>query len=128
MSGFKTDYVDIRMYRWKKNDSEMNELLAPLIYTASDGTTYTVPKGFTTNFASIPRIFWSIITPTGKWSNASVLHDFLYDNGYKIGVSRKKADKIFYDAMIDSGVSRITANIMWFCVRAFAYFHYKRKD
>lgn len=127
MSGFKTDYVDIRMYRWKPIENDMNELLAPLTYEWTDGTIYKVPKGFKTDFASIPRLLWSIIKPTGKWSNASVLHDYLYDNGYKIGVDRRKADKIFYDAMIDSHVANITANIMWFCVRAFAYFHYRRK-
>lgn len=126
MSGFKTDYVDIRMYRWKKNDSDMNELLKPLEYTNTDGVVYTVPKGFKTDFASIPRIFRAIIPPTGKWSNASVLHDYLYTDGYKLGVSRKQADKIFYNAMIDSFVARITANIMWFCVRVFAFSHYNK--
>lgn len=128
MSGFKESYVDVRIYRWTKSESDRNEILSPLDYTSSDGTLYTVPKGFRTNFASIPRIFRSIIEPTGKWTNASVLHDYLYENGYKMGVSRKKADKLFYDAMIDSHVANITANIMWFCVRAFGYFNYKRKD
>lgn len=128
MSGFKTDYVDVRIYRWKKDTTEMNVLLKPLEYVSSDGTLYTVPKGFKTNFASIPKVFRCFIEPTGKWTNASVLHDYLYEVGYKIGVSRKQADKLFYDAMIDSFVANITANIMWFCVRAFAYFHYKRKD
>lgn len=127
MTGFTTDYVDIRMYRWTKNDSDQNELLSPLVYIRHEET-YTVPKGFKTDFASIPRIFRSIIAPTGKWTNSSILHDFLYSEGYKMGVTRKQADKIFYDAMRDSHVNIITANIMWFCVRAFAYFHYKRKD
>lgn len=127
MSGFTTDYVDVRIYRWKKNNSDMNELLKPLTYICPDGTEITVPKGFKTDFASIPRIFRTLIPPTGKWTNASICHDFLYSEGYKLGISRKKADKIFYDAMIDSHVARITANIMWFCVRAFAYFHYRRK-
>lgn len=127
MTGFTTDYVDIRMYRWTKNDSDTYELLAPLTYVRHDDT-ITVPKGFKTNFASIPRIFRWLIEPTGKHSLAAACHDFLYDQGYKMGISRKQADKIFYDAMRDSHVNIITANIMWFCVRVFAYFHYKRKD
>lgn len=128
MGGFKESYVDVRIHRWTKNDIDRNEVISPLEYTTGDGTKYTVPVGFKTNFASIPRIFWGIIAPTGKHTNASILHDYLYENGYKLGVSRKRADKIFYDAMIDSSVANLTANIMWFCVRAFAYFHYKRKD
>lgn len=126
MSGFKTDYVDVRIYRWKKNDSDMNELLDDLIYTNTDGIVYKVPKGFKTDFASIPKILRNIIAPTGKWTNASILHDYLYTKGYELGVSRKQADKIFYNAMIDSFVANITANIMWFCVRVFARSHYAR--
>ena len=126
MSGFKTDYVEVRIYRWKKNDSDMNEVLTPLVYEWTDGTIFQVPKGYKTNFASIPKILRCFIEPTGKWTNASVLHDFLYDNGFKMGISRKKADKIFYDAMRDSFVNIITADIMWFCVRIFAFNHYKK--
>jgi len=127
MSGFKTQYVDVRIYRWTKKENDRNELLDDLAYENSDGIIITVPKGFKTDFASIPRFLHSIISPNGKWILASILHDYLYDNGYKMYISRKQSDKIFYDAMIDSHTARITANIMWFCVRAFAYFHYRRK-
>jgi hypothetical protein len=128
MSGFKTDYIDVRIHRWTKNDSDTNELLNDLEYTHTDGTVYTVPKGFKTNFASVPKYFRNIIEPTGKHTNAAALHDFLYARGYKMNVSRKKADKIFYDAMRDSFVNIITANVLWFAVRVFGGFFYKKKD
>src|SRR5437868_748210 len=37
-----------------------------------------VPAGFVTDFASIPRAFWSGMSPHGQYSRAAVLHDYLY--------------------------------------------------
>ena len=37
-----------------------------------------VPCGFTTDFASIPRPFWSFINPAGRIKPAALVHDFLY--------------------------------------------------
>lgn len=121
MSGFKTNFVNVKIYRY----GEMPELTKDLIYE-TDSQKFIVPKGFKTDFASIPRIFWTIIAPIGKHTLPAVLHDYLYTDGYKLGISRKQADKIFYNAMIDSHVARITANIMWFCVRVFAFRHYNK--
>jgi len=40
----------------------------------------TVPKGYKTNGANIPRIFWSIIPPfKPKFIPAIVIHDYLCD-------------------------------------------------
>src|SRR5262245_61834039 len=38
-----------------------------------------VPKGFVTDFASIPQALWSLgLSPHGQYSRAAVIHDFLY--------------------------------------------------
>ena len=63
-----------------------------------------IPKGFDTDFASIPRIFWSFLPPTGtkrnQYSKAAVLHDWVYDELCEYPVhSRKDCDKIFLEAM-----------------------------
>jgi hypothetical protein len=42
------------------------------------GNTINVPIGFKTDFASVPRLLWSIIPRWGKYGNAAVIHDFLY--------------------------------------------------
>jgi hypothetical protein len=59
-------------------------------------TTVMVPQGFTTDFASIPRIFWAVLPRWGKYGNAAVIHDYLY---YQQKYKRKQADKIFLEAM-----------------------------
>ena len=118
MSSFVTNYVDVRIYRY----AEKHELLNELEYVASDGFVYKIPVGFKTDFASIPRFLWNIIAPIGKHTNASILHDYLYAYGKsKYGLSRKQCDKLFYDALIDSHCNQLTSNIMWLCVRLFAF-------
>lgn len=121
-AGFDKNYVCVKIYRYGKKP----QLTSELKYTWTDGTDIVVPKGFETDFASIPRILWNIIAPLGKHTNASILHDYLYTEGYKLGIDRKKADKIFFDAMLHSSVAQITANVMWFCVRLFARKHYNK--
>lgn len=77
--------------------------------------TFTVPKGTITDFASIPRIFWNLIPPTGTYAAAAVLHDYLYATGI---VSRKDADGIFRRAMKSSGTKTYLRLLMWFGCRA----------
>ena len=87
------------------------------IGSKDSGDVITVPKGFITDFASIPRPFWSIIGhPAGKYGKAAVIHDYLYRNG--IG-TRKKADQIFLEGMKVLKVNVIKRNIMYYAVRIF---------
>lgn len=66
----------------------------------------TVEKGFDTDYASIPRIFWSIYPPDGDYTEAAVVHDCLYwyqcytnKNGKVVDLSRKDADTVILEAM-----------------------------
>jgi hypothetical protein len=65
------------------------------------------PIGFVTDFASIPRMFWSLLRPDGTYSYAAVIHDFLYWEQY---LSRETSDAIFKlcmeDFKIDASVVR----------------------
>jgi len=77
----------------------------------------TVPIGFKTDFASIPRAFYTLIgPPTGEYGKAAVIHDYLYRNA--IG-TRKRADKIFYEAMGVLGVSAWKRKVIYWAVRIF---------
>jgi len=42
------------------------------------GFTYIIPAGFIFDGASIPRLFWNILNPTGYLFIAGLLHDFVY--------------------------------------------------
>ncbi|EAN7516516.1 DUF1353 domain-containing protein [Salmonella enterica] len=75
-----------------------------------------VPAGFVTDLATIPRIFWSLMPPDGKYAKAAIIHDYLYDNALR---TKKEADLIFLDGMTVLGVARWKRTIMYYAVRLF---------
>jgi len=42
------------------------------------GFTFIIPKGFIFDGASIPRLFWNMLSPSGYLFLAGLLHDFIY--------------------------------------------------
>lgn len=54
------------------------KLLQTLTYTTLDGWTISVPAGFPTDYASIPRLLTWLIPPRGVYNRPSFVHDFLY--------------------------------------------------
>ncbi len=87
----------------------------------------TVTKGFITDFASVPRILWSILPPTGRYTKAAVLHDFLYSNKSNTNFTRKQCDKMFLQAMEILGVKKWVRRTIYRAVRIFGG-NYFRKD
>lgn len=74
-----------------------------------------VKKGFVTDFASVPRIFWNVIAPThGQHTRAAFIHDALYSAR---ALSRTECDWMFLQIMQDCGVSWIKRNTMYSAVR-----------
>jgi len=73
-----------------------------------------VPDGFITDFASVPRIVWSIYPPIGKYTKAAIVHDFLYWEQQR---SRKECDLIMHEAMRVSGCSWYTCQVFYDAVR-----------
>ncbi len=61
----------------------------------------TAPRGFVTDLASIPRLFWSVLAPDDQYAYAAVIHDWLYWTGQYRGqpLSRRSADAIMVAAM-----------------------------
>ncbi len=73
-----------------------------------------VPAGFVTDFASVPSFLWWWLPPFGKYTKATVLHDFIYKTHQ---VSRRMADLIFYEAMKVGGTPKWKAKIIYSAVR-----------
>lgn len=88
-----------------------------------------IPRGFHTDFASVPRAFWMIIPPDGKYSQAAVLHDYLYScHGIlpEVTYQRKTCDKIFIEAMAVLEVPTWKRRVMYRAVRMFAWLGWKK--
>ena len=85
-------------------------------YDSSLGT-ITVPAGFTTDFASVPRLFWNVLPPFGRYGKAAIVHDYLYRT--RGLVSKPVADALFLEAMKALGVGTLTRYTMFLAVRLF---------
>ncbi|MDQ3515271.1 MAG: DUF1353 domain-containing protein [Gemmatimonadota bacterium] len=81
---------------------------------ATGAIAVTVPAGFVTDFASVPRMLWRLFPPAGVYNRAAVVHDFLYRTGL---TSRAVADALFLDAMIEIGVPWLVRWLMYIGVR-----------
>lgn len=76
-----------------------------------------VPVGFKTDFASVPRIFWPIVSPIDEYAKGAVIHDYLYYHGY---FDRKTTDDIFNEAMKVLEVPKWKRLLVYYCVRYFS--------
>jgi hypothetical protein len=97
------------------NDGTHWILVEPVVYRIGN-TNYQieVPKGFVTDFASVPYGFTALFLPTGQYSRAAVIHDYLY---WTQKCSREQADRIFLLAMIESDVPYKTRTTIYRTVR-----------
>ncbi|MBM3658313.1 MAG: DUF1353 domain-containing protein [Actinobacteria bacterium] len=135
-----------RVFEW--------ELCEPVSYRTvdtPDSETVNVPPEFATDFASVPRPFWAIISPWGRHGRAAIVHDFLYQLGGVTDVgaqtmrrpSKREADRIFREAMrvLDVAIlgrrSRPRFRVwvagwrrwtMWAAVAAFGFKAYRRQQ
>jgi hypothetical protein len=99
----------------------------------SDERWITVPKGFRTDFASIPRPFRNLFSPTGRYGKAAVVHDGLYNDVFISELlidegtgdvyenhyhpTRAESDGIFLEAMKVLQVGWWTRTIVYLAVR-----------
>lgn len=80
----------------------------------------TVPKGYTTDLASVPRLFRFIVpVANAKNRKAAVVHDYLCDHGYKMGVAQHETDKVFREALGVCGVGRYRSAALYYPVRVY---------
>jgi len=70
----------------------------------------SVPVGTVTDFASIPLGLRNILSPTGRYGKAAVVHDLLYQTG-RAGsreITRREADDVLDEGMQVLEVGRFT--------------------
>jgi hypothetical protein len=114
----RVEYLDGHEWKLLEDFCYFDEEGAP---GETDGTFIDVPAGFVTDFASIPRVLWNILPPTGPYGKAAVIHDYLYWTGKAEGrpIPKSYADGVFYRAMRELGVGFLRARSMWLAVRLF---------
>ena len=99
-------------------DGRSMRLLQPFEYVGPDGKRWPVPTGVLVDGASIPKVFWSLIGApfSGQYRNASVIHDYYCDNRMR---PYQEVHRVFYAAMLTSGVGENRAWLMFKAVEEF---------
>lgn len=92
------------------------ELEESFVYYTEDGEYIIIPKGYRTDFASVPKMFWSIIPPWGRYGKAAVVHDYLCDIRDR---PSEEVHRIFNEAMGVLGVPNPRKWVMYQAVKWF---------
>lgn len=104
------------------NDVGKWRLMSDLVYQSDVANqTITVPKGFVTDFASVPRLPVAFALFGDTSHEAATVHDWLYTSHI---VPRNVADAVLREASQVSGVPAWRRWPMWAGVRLFGGSHW----
>jgi hypothetical protein len=87
----------------------------------------SVEKGFFFDGASAPNCTLNTLG-LSRFDPRLIVAACVHDKAYRSGcVSRKEADLLFYNLLVQGGISRRKSNVLYRSVRAFGSKHYKGK-
>ena len=94
-----------------------------------------IHRGFRTDFASVPRVFWRMLPPWGRYTPAAVVHDFLYERAGACQLAdraglyiytRKMADRLFRQYMAVLAVPQWKRAVMYRALRIGGWLAWRR--
>lgn len=97
-------------------------LEAPFICVSSFGV-ITIPEGFETDLASIPKFLHNLCGPADELLYASIPHDYLYETGKG---TKEQADKVFLEALFNLGVPWYKRNLAFIAVKYFGRGNFRK--
>ena len=120
----------IALWRWIRTIRRW-KLIEDWEHHLPDQTRMVIPKGFKFDGASMPRIFWGILAPTGLLLIPGLVHDFAYrydyllrrpGNGgplekYEVGAGRRYWDDLFRDVAVSVNGFKIINRVAWLALR-----------
>ena len=122
MAGFKTKLATEQL------TDQVFALTAPLVYESDLlGCTITVPEGFQSDGASVPRVPIAYMFFGNRAHHEAVIHDALYRSDFPLEVSFSMANNVFFEAMRARGKSIWIAYAMYFGVCSGGWFSYHKK-
>lgn len=140
-------FTDSTPFLVARVDDTRWQLFEPLSYQG-ERDRFIIPEGYVTDFASVPRFLQWLAPSTGKYTLASVLHDYLCDSLDGTGVAvfppgarwmhrdhfrdvavvtSSEVDGLFRRVMREQGVPVAQRWLMWCGVRWGAMFNPRRR-
>lgn len=113
-------FPDDTVVQVQQVDDENWKLLRRIEYERG-GHTFVADMDSPTDFASIPRVVVWLIPRYGRYTQAAIIHDYLWRGGVAKGeLSLREADALFRIAMSELGVPFLIRWVMWAAVRLVA--------
>ena len=109
------------IFRSHREDARGNVFTVLYPYRVNyGGKKFLIPRGFESDGASVPRIFWRIVFPNSDShaTTAGICHDYIY-RLQPDGWTRKEADRMFLALLVEFGANRWAANRAYEAVRLF---------
>lgn len=131
----KGETLPIKLFRWITSIREW-ELLENWHYVYQ-GHEYVIPKGFVFDGASIPRLLWVFLSPTGLLLIPGLIHDYGYryqylwevdkdsPTGYKKSLemrNHKEWDKLFHEVSKEVNEMAIISGLAYVALWVFGGF------
>jgi len=100
-----------------------------------NGMDLVIPKGFIFNGASIPKYFWSWVSPTGILLISGMIHDYGFRYGTLLKKGKKSSigphsmahfDKLFLSVNIDVNGFKVINYVVFGGLRAGSWFMWNR--
>jgi hypothetical protein len=79
-----------------------------------------IPAGFELDGVSVPRIFWTVISPFTEGFRAALVHDFRHKDWPISHKQRLLADEEMFINLLRDGVDYPRAYLVWFALRWYA--------
>jgi hypothetical protein len=99
--------------KWK-SDQPLYRLVEPVTFIRADNSTLIVPIGTVTDGASVPWMLRWIFPQQGRYTRASLGHDYLYETDTG---TREDADWDFFAWMLKDDVPGWKAFVFYLAVR-----------
>lgn len=127
-----TESLSPEQLRELKSDVQLYRLFGDFCFESTYlGAIITVPNGFVTDLASIPRPVYSIVAPSDPIMELpSVGHDYLYARQGEINgmrYDRKDADHVLDELMELAGAGRLIRKLVFAAVRLGGGSHWNPK-
>jgi hypothetical protein len=102
--------------------------VGPTVYVGSSDV-FQIEPDFPTDLASVPRLFWALLPPSGVYERAAVVHDWFCVHLAKGDciVSARDADGLFRRIAREGGAGLLTRWALWAGVRWGALFNPARR-
>jgi len=109
--------IEIEVHQRDDRQGDIITLKEPLSATFR-GKSFVVHPGFESDGVSVPRVFWSLVSPQidPRSLRAGIAHDYIY-RVQPEGWTRAEADAMFRQFLVEDGLGSVRAFLAYAGVR-----------